>query len=539
MEPMAQLAGALAFAMVGVAAGIATGIVPGLHVNNLALMILSMAGAVACIILAIFPSASAFDVALLTASLVASIAVTHTFVNCIPATFLGAPDESTSLGALPAHRMTLEGRGYEAVELSAIGSLGGLLLSFTLIIPAYVVLGPPLGGYERFVSASIAMILIVIVAMLLLDEGGKPGRSMEALHGIIIVGGSEPHVAMSSLAKGSRAKIRGRVTRSCGPLDFWLRDDTGEVHVRLDFGLAPAPGATVSVAGRVVGDSAPSGGLARMARALSVFVISGAIGAVLLVPEGVAYLLPVPLMADEGAVLLLPLFSGLFGLPMLIESMKGRDRIPSQATRSSPKLSALRRLRGSLSGTVGGCMTGWLPGASSSVAAAMTAQISGANGVGSADSEEFIVSVSAVSTANTVFNVLALFVLFRARSGAMKAVQSILGTNVQIWSFMDQVPWAFVCIISVVLASGVAAFALTLAVGKRAAKLLPRVRYRPMAAGVCCFVVSMSFIFGGVLGLVILACSYCIGTLPSRFGVRRVHLMGCIILPTLWFFLSA
>ncbi|MFH0816916.1 MAG: tripartite tricarboxylate transporter permease [Methanobacteriota archaeon] len=536
---MVQLGAVVAFALLGVAAGALTGIIPGLHVNNLALLVLAAGGALTALVLSIFPAASLFDIALLTASLITSVAVTHTFVNCIPSTFLGAPDESTSLSVLPAHRMTLEGRGYEAVELSAMGSLGGLLVSFSLLVPVFIVIGPPMGGYEKVINTSVVLILIVVVAILVLDEGSRPAKTGVALNGIVVKGGDEPSEDVSSLSLGNRARVEGLVTRACGGSDFWLRDATGEVHIKLKFGNAPEPGRRVSVAGKAVRGSERNGGAKRMALALAVFGMAGALGSILLIPEGVAGILPTPVKADDGAVLLLPLFSGLFGLPLLISSMKGRDRVPPQGTRARPKLPGWRRARGALSGTVGGCVTGWLPGASSAVAAAISAQLSGCKGSGDDESDEFIVSVSAVSTANAIFNLLALFVLMRARSGAMKAVQGIMGDNVELWTSLGSVPWALMCLLAVVLVSGAMAFLITLWVGKRAAKLLPRLSYRPLAVGVCCFMVAISLVFGGLLGSGILACAYFIGKLPEKLGVRRVHLMGCIIVPTLWFLMFA
>jgi TctA family transporter len=539
MEQSMQLAGVLLFALLGVAAGALTGVIPGLHVNNLALLILAAGGALSAMVLAIFPAASLFEVALLTASLITAIAVTHTFVNCIPSTFLGAPDEASSMCVLPAHRMTLEGRGYEAVELSALGSLGGLMVSFSLLVPAFIIIGPPLGGYEKFVDTSIVMILLVVVAMLVLDEGSKPGRTGIALKGVVVRGGDSASFQASGLKLGDAACVRGTVSRTCGPSDFWLIDSSGEIHVVLKFGTAPSPGSSASVHGKVVRCADVLGGNRRAALALATFLLSGAFGAAILIPEGVSGILPAPVEADEGAALLLPLFSGLFGLPMLIQSMEGRDRVPPQGTRTRPKLAGWRKARGSVSGTVGGCITGWLPGASSSVAAAISAQLSGAHGSGDDESEEFIVSVSAVSTANTIFNLLALFVLMRARSGAMKAVQGLLGGGVELWAALDGVPWALMCLLACVLVSGLLAYVLTLVIGKRAAKLLPRLRYRPLAVGVCCFMVAMSFVFGGPVGLGILACATALGFLPERLGVRRVHLMGCIVVPTLWFLAGA
>lgn len=103
----------------GILAGTFTGLVPGVHVNLIAVILLSLSSkflgvvsieGVACFIVA--------------------MSITHSFVSTIPSIFLGAPDPALALSVLPGHRLLLEGRGFEAVKLTVIGSLFGLFVSF-------------------------------------------------------------------------------------------------------------------------------------------------------------------------------------------------------------------------------------------------------------------------------------------------------------------------------------------------------------------------------------------------------------------------
>ncbi|RJS70734.1 hypothetical protein CW714_06865, partial [Methanophagales archaeon] len=53
----------------------------------------------------------------------------YKYIKTIPAAFVGAPEADTALSLLPAHRLLLEGRAYEATVLSAIGSFGAVIFS--------------------------------------------------------------------------------------------------------------------------------------------------------------------------------------------------------------------------------------------------------------------------------------------------------------------------------------------------------------------------------------------------------------------------
>jgi len=106
--------------ILGVFCGIITGLIPGIHVNLVSAIIVANIAVVSNVISA--------NIAL---SIIISLAITHTFLDTIPSIFLGAPDPSTALSVLPGHRLLNEGKGYEAVKLTILGSLSGLLISAT------------------------------------------------------------------------------------------------------------------------------------------------------------------------------------------------------------------------------------------------------------------------------------------------------------------------------------------------------------------------------------------------------------------------
>jgi putative membrane protein len=143
----------IAFAVFGVGLGTFTGLIPGIHVNNITPF------------LAAFAATSTMPPMNVVAVIV-SMALTHTFLSYIPAAFLGVPEEGTALSVLPAHRLVLEGRGYDAIRLTALGSLGGLMLGAALVVPLILMVGP---AYE-FIRPCMHWLLIGIIAVMVALE---------------------------------------------------------------------------------------------------------------------------------------------------------------------------------------------------------------------------------------------------------------------------------------------------------------------------------------------------------------------------------
>jgi len=109
---------------------------------------------------------------LLIAGFIIAVSISHTFHDTIPTTFMGAPEEDTALSVLPAHSLLLEGRGYEAVVLSALGSYGAIVVCFLIVYLIRFIIGSPLFLYSAL-QGIMAWVLIAISILMLATEKAK------------------------------------------------------------------------------------------------------------------------------------------------------------------------------------------------------------------------------------------------------------------------------------------------------------------------------------------------------------------------------
>jgi len=144
----------------GCTAGIVTGLIPGIHINLVSLLLVSLSGYML-----------GFTSPLVLAVFIISMAVTHTFLDPIPSIFLGAPDADQALNVLPGHKLLMKGMGYEAVKLTVIGSLLSLILTL-ILIPFMLPLVP---GIYSFLQPYMGYILIGVVVFMVLKEKGFNG----------------------------------------------------------------------------------------------------------------------------------------------------------------------------------------------------------------------------------------------------------------------------------------------------------------------------------------------------------------------------
>lgn len=160
----------LGFAIIGIGLGIFTGLLPGVHVNNIAPVLVGLvAGATLGPLQAV--------------SLIVAAMLTHTFLDFIPSAFLGVPDKDTALSVLPAHKLVLEGKGYEVVKLTALGSLGALMLSAVFV----GLLAPLIGPAYEIIRPHMHWLLVGIMAIMIFLE--RKLRRMVWAVGIFLLAG--------------------------------------------------------------------------------------------------------------------------------------------------------------------------------------------------------------------------------------------------------------------------------------------------------------------------------------------------------------
>ena len=112
------------FCVLGVLLGIVTGLLPGLHVNNVALIMLSASSAIVSMCSPLFSyGISEQFILILIAGFMISVSISHSFHDTIPTTFIGAPEEETALSVLPAHSLTTQGRRIQSSRACSPGKL--------------------------------------------------------------------------------------------------------------------------------------------------------------------------------------------------------------------------------------------------------------------------------------------------------------------------------------------------------------------------------------------------------------------------------
>src|SRR2546426_4100565 len=148
------------------------GVAPGLHVNNVALLLLASRAAFEALVLAVFPSAGPEELTAILSSFVMGAVVGHSFLDFVPSVYLGAPEEKTALSVLPGHRLLLAGEGHVAVRLAATGGIAGVATAVALLLPLRLFLGSPVDAYDR-AKGFIAFVLLGIASLLILSERAR------------------------------------------------------------------------------------------------------------------------------------------------------------------------------------------------------------------------------------------------------------------------------------------------------------------------------------------------------------------------------
>jgi putative membrane protein len=140
----------------GIITGTFTGLTPGVHINLVASIV---AGSAALL----NRHLSTFDIGVF----LLSMSITHTFLDNIPAVFMGVAEGGELLSLLPSQRMVLRGEGMKAVTLLTIGSIGCLLLGIAMV-PAFLQWFPWL--YTTTKPWTWLLLLLILVWMVVRDR---------------------------------------------------------------------------------------------------------------------------------------------------------------------------------------------------------------------------------------------------------------------------------------------------------------------------------------------------------------------------------
>ena len=215
---------------------------------------------------------------------------------------------------------------------------------------------------------------------------------------------------------------------------------------------------------------------------------------------------------------LLPLLTGLFGIPVLLHALRANPAYAEQSFSGifvSKKETAVNTIKG----TFAGAIVGWLPGFSSGTANALLAFHR--SGDYELNPRGYLLSTSAANTANAVLGLAALYAVGRMRSGALAAVAEFPLPNI----FM---------LLAAAGASAAAAYMLTVLFSKTG-KYIAKLNQKMLSASVLTFLIILTAVFCGPFGLMILILSTAVGWIPAKLGIPRLYCMGAIMLPVMLF----
>ncbi len=505
--PGADLLLLLYFTLFGMGLGALSGLAPGIHVNTLAVLLIISAPSLSPFLEDFCSSTDcSLPPALLLACTILSAAICHSFLDYIPSLIMGVPDETECMSVLPSHRLLLEGKGMNALLAAAQGSLVGAMAGTIVLLPLPFVHVQATNALD-LIAPAIPWLLLCVPFLLFWAESGKADPKAE----LDMRGGRITPAEMISLKRhfpvhGDSARVIGYVHRHHGIWYVQTRSQSFRIRGR----------------GMTAGDRTLIGRwivrkdrLPIVAWSVLLFLCSGVLG----------------VMAMDGLVpgeniwkgvegnMLMPLFTGLFGLPLLLGSSRGR--LPEQEAEADP----LPSVTGALKGSFMGGLVGWLPGVTATAGAVLSTMLPRSRG----GPEEFISTVSAVGTGAAVLGLGTLLLIGKGRSGTLLAMQEAMPAL-----SVSDMPSLLLCILFTSLVS----YILTLRLGRG---LLLRAQGRDLTRlnqGALVGMVILSFILAGPGGLVLLTLSTILGTFPGKVGISRVHLTGCLLLPILLYYFA-
>ena len=138
--------------------------------------------------------------------------------------------------------------------------------------------------------------------------------------------------------------------------------------------------------------------------------------------------------------------------------------------------------------------------------------------------EIFIVILSVINTINFVLSILTLYLIGKARNGAILVVLQLIETITfkQLIFFM----------IIVVIVSFIA-FYLTLKIGKKIIQTVSKINMKIVNISILIFLFTISFLLTDFYGILILMASVALGVLVNSLNIRRVHLMNVLLIPVI------
>lgn len=218
---------------------------------------------------------------------------------------------------------------------------------------------------------------------------------------------------------------------------------------------------------------------------------------------------------------LLPLLTGLFGSSTIIYSLKSNTIIPEQII-SKIKIVKKDLIKPTLITMLVSPICSFFPGLGSSQAAIIGSQLDK-----NQKQEQFLILLGSINTLVISISFVTLYLISKSRTGAANAISQIINLSSK----------EFYIILITIFVTTLIAIPLTIKISKIFAKNINKINYAKISIIVLIVLTLITVIFSGFFGLLIFITSTFLGLTCIEFGVRRGFLMGCLLIPTIIFYL--
>ena len=228
----------------------------------------------------------------------------------------------------------------------------------------------------------------------------------------------------------------------------------------------------------------------------------------------------------SSGISLMCIFTGLFGISTILFSLNDSSIIPHQSKFYEINLNK-DMIKSIFAGGTAGAILGFLPGFGPAQGSVL-AQAASGTGDKDDNTTNFLLAISGLNTADTLFSLIAIYLIGNPRSGIAVYMSYIISE----FSISHLLIFIFTSLIAVSIS-----LMICLKLGDSFSKLMKNVDYKKLSITVILLMIILIYVFGFVYNApilyltLILITSTTMGLLPHYLGIGKSHLMGVLIIP--------
>ena len=218
----------------------------------------------------------------------------------------------------------------------------------------------------------------------------------------------------------------------------------------------------------------------------------------------------------------LPLLTGLFGLSSIINFQKDENYFPQQMKNSVIESSFPEITIASVTGIIGSIIMALVPSVSPSQVGLISKEYS------KNSNELKIASMTSINISDNLLSLIALMTINKGRSGVVEKIGEIITlteTNYYLLLFTG----FLTCVISAYL---------LIKIAQLFAEKIQIFNNNKTRILIILFVSLITFYFDRFAGIIILILSTLLGYYANKTSIRRSQLLGCLVIPTIIFYVS-